>query len=152
MSKFRDPIDYDQTITDVTKNICDYYKCKIAREAHKMSKEQYDKLVDMHKQFEEKSGQDCFYEKSAWNTYDEMLKLSDMHTFVVSFFESAKAYRDAKAAGKDTINAEKNLADAAKKVNIRAKTHSSVAAGLLGNMNVIVPSWLFATHVKGASK
>ena len=146
--KFTNPIDYEQTILAVVKIICDYYKGKIAREARKISKEKYDRLVDAHAQLVAKSAKDCFWANRSWTSWSELLGLSDMHRFAETFFEAAKAYKDAKAAGKDIAKEEKSLADAVKKVDLRAKTHSSIVAELVGGMNIF-PGWLFATHTKG---
>lgn len=151
MEKFSGPIDYEQTILDTVKVICDYYKGKIGREAHKMSKETYGKLLNAHAQLVEKSKMDCFWANRNWYTWAELLNLSDMRPFAEMFFEAAKDFKDRKAKGLDTCHEEQRLADTVKRVNIMAKSHSKLCVGIFGNANII-PSWLFAAHTKGASK
>ncbi len=148
MSKFMDPIDYDETIFTVTMNICKHYKEKLNFEAHKMSKEKYAEICDALVQFIEKSTKDCFYENRSWTTFDSvLLRISDARPLVESFFEAAKQYKDAKATGKDVSKEEQTLAVAAQKVNLRVKTRSSIVAELFSKLT---PTWLFVEHDKGS--
>jgi len=148
MSKFRDPIDYEETILTVTQNIWKHYKERLDIEAHKMSKEKYIKVGDALVQFIDNSTKDCFYEGRKWTSWgDVLLSISDARSLVESFFEAAKQYKDAKAAGKDTIREEQALADAAKKVNLRVKTRCSVVAELVGKLT---PSWLYTAHTSNS--
>ncbi|MBR6363949.1 MAG: hypothetical protein IKS08_02565 [Alphaproteobacteria bacterium] len=147
--KFKNPIDYDKTIFDVTESICRHYVERLKAEAHKMSMEKYTKIADALKQFIENCTKDCFYEKSAWGTYGEvLLKISDARLLVENFFRTAKIYKDAKAAGQDTTIAEQNLANIAQQVKLRVKTRSTVVSDLVSK---ITPNWLFVAHVASAN-
>lgn len=147
--KFKNPIDYDATIFEVTESICKHYVERLKAEAHKMSMEKYTKIADALKQFIENCTKDCFYEKSAWGTYGEvLLKISDARLLVENFFGTAKIYKDAKAAGQDTTVAEQNLANIAQQVKLRVKTRSTVVSDLVSK---ITPNWLFMAHVASAT-
>ena len=148
MSKFRDPINYDETIFTVTKNIWKHYQEVLNLKAHKMSKEKYSQVGDALLQFIENSTKDCFYEGRKWTSWGEvLLSISDARPLVESFFEAAKQYKDAKAAGKDVSKEEQVLSIAVQKVNLRVKTRSSVVAELFSKLT---PTWLFMEHDKGS--
>lgn len=147
--KFKNPIDYDATIFEVTESICKHYIARLKVEAHKMSAEKYGKVADALRQFIENCTKDCFYEKSAWGTYGEvLLKISDARLLVENFFGTAKIYKDAKAAGQDTTIAEQNLANIAQQVKLRVKTRSTVVSDLVSK---ITPNWLFMAHIASAN-
>ena len=146
MDKFKSPIDYEKTIEDTVKLICDYYKGKIEREAHKMSKEKYAILLDAHKQLVEKSKDDCFWKNRSWYSWADLLNLSDMRYLAERFFEAAKDYKDRKALNLDYSMEEERLSNEVKTVKIMAASHSRVCAGVLSNVKAL--NWLFASHVK----
>lgn len=146
---FKNPIDYDATIFYVTESICKHYIERLKVEAHEMSVEKHVEVTDALRQFIENCTKDCFYEKSAWGTYGEvLLKISDARLLFENFFRTAKIYKDAKAAGQDTTIAEQNLAKIAKQVKLRVKTRSTVVSNLVDKFT---PSWLFMTHVASAN-
>jgi len=151
MNKFTKPIDYEKYIEDVVKVICDYYKGKIAREAHRMSKEQYEHMVQMQEDLVVKSKMDCFWKNATWYGWKELLDLSDIKGLAERFFEMAKMYKDMKAQGLVSEYEEERLAEAAADVKVMALTHSRLVAGIAGTKlgRAIVPSWLFASHVNG---
>ena len=150
MNKFTKPIDYEKYIEDVVKVICDYYKGKIAREAHTMSKEKYEHMVAMQKSLVEKSKLDCFWKDATWYTWKELLELSDIKGLAERFFEMAKMYKELKAKNCVSAYDEERLADAAADVKVMALTHSRLAAGIAGTRlgRAIITSWVFASHVK----